>query len=115
MTPPWSMWPWKFKRPWPGFDAYPEVARAFAEGRLERQPCKVCGWWFGEAHHADYDKPLDVVFLCQHHHRQFHNTLKKRFLLANRRRYTVAFHNRVLLDLCREYLEPELPFREVAP
>jgi hypothetical protein len=26
-----------------------------------------------EAHHPDYDRPLDVVWLCTEHHKQLHN------------------------------------------
>jgi hypothetical protein len=62
-----------------------------------------------EAHHADYDKPLDVDFLCQRHHLQFHARLNKEFLQRNRRRYSLAFHNQVLSEFRREYLQPELP------
>lgn len=45
------------------------VARAIASGRLLRQPCSVCGVSNDvEAHHEDYSKPLDVTWLCTHHH-----------------------------------------------
>jgi hypothetical protein len=30
-----------------------------------------------EAHHPDYDRPLDVVWLCTAHHRQAHATARK--------------------------------------
>lgn len=47
------------------------VNRATREGRLQKQPCFVCG---GKAlaHHPDYDRPLDVVWLCQIHHKEVH-------------------------------------------
>jgi hypothetical protein len=47
------------------------VARAVREGRLKKQPCWVCGEK-AVAHHPDYDRPLDVVWLCQPHHKQAH-------------------------------------------
>lgn len=45
------------------------VARAIKSGELLRQPCSVCGCDEDvEAHHEDYDKPLDVIWLCTRHH-----------------------------------------------
>ena len=29
-----------------------------------------------EAHHPDYDQPLDVVWLCKEHHKQAHDLVK---------------------------------------
>jgi hypothetical protein len=60
-------------------------AIAIRYGVLIPEPCSVCGV-FGknesgrsiiEAHHEDYTKPLDVVWLCQKHHRERHKMLKK--------------------------------------
>ncbi len=47
------------------------VQHALRAGRLKRQPCWVCGEK-ALAHHPDYDRPLDVVWLCQPHHKQAH-------------------------------------------
>ena len=47
------------------------VARAVRNGALKKQPCWVCGC-NAVAHHPDYDRPLDVVWLCQPHHKQAH-------------------------------------------
>jgi len=47
------------------------VARALRAGTLKKQPCWVCGA-AALAHHPDYDRPLDVVWLCQPHHKQAH-------------------------------------------
>ena len=47
------------------------VSNAVRDGRLLKQPCWVCGSK-AVAHHPDYDKPLDVVWLCQPHHKQTH-------------------------------------------
>lgn len=47
------------------------VNRATREGKLKKQPCFVCGAK-ALAHHPDYDRPLDVVWLCQPHHSAAH-------------------------------------------
>jgi len=52
--------------------AHSAVARAIRNGVLERQPCESCGNPKSVAHHDDYDKPLDVRWLCQACHRQHH-------------------------------------------
>ena len=47
------------------------VGNALRSGKIKKQPCWVCGEK-AVAHHPDYDRPLDVVWLCQHHHKQTH-------------------------------------------
>jgi len=42
-------------------------------GKLIKQPCEVCGYdKYVEAHHDDYDKPMDIRWLCRNHHREHH-------------------------------------------
>jgi hypothetical protein len=51
----------------------PDVLRARNAARvLSRQPCSICGAERAEAHHPDYSKPLDVVWLCKPHHAEVH-------------------------------------------
>lgn len=58
--------------------AHHAVAQALRKGRLTREPCEACGAVHGvdgavlHAHHEDYSKPLDVVWLCRRHHRRLH-------------------------------------------
>jgi ribosomal protein S27AE len=47
---------------------YQLVARAIREGVLVRQPCERCETAKTEAHHEDYSRPLDVVWLCRKCH-----------------------------------------------
>ena len=61
----------------------PETVRSIAraaiyhakkEGKLKPGPCEVCGSVeLVNGHHKDYEKPLDVVWLCIKHHMKLHN------------------------------------------
>lgn len=49
------------------------VAYAIRKKELVRQPCEKCGTTIEVvAHHEDYNKPLDVMWLCKLHHRERH-------------------------------------------
>lgn len=48
------------------------VHYAVKHGKLFRQPCVVCGNTKSFAHHPDYSKPLEVVWLCRVHHTEVH-------------------------------------------
>ena len=51
--------------------------RAIKKGLLVPQPCEVCGAQGRmHAHHADYNKPLEVQWLCQLHHFEWHSQHK---------------------------------------
>jgi hypothetical protein len=45
-----------------------EVWKAIRKGILTKKPCLVCGKAEVHAHHPDYSKPLDVLWLCRKHH-----------------------------------------------
>jgi len=51
------------------------VSKAIKNGDLKRLPCERCGNTKSYAHHEDYDKPLEVIFLCQPCHKQRHKEL----------------------------------------
>lgn len=68
-------------------DAHRKVWEAIRRGKLVRQPCEVCGrkpWCRNGghpgayqsviAHHDDYDRPLDVRWLCTEHHAAHHRS-----------------------------------------
>jgi len=46
--------------------------KAIHWGKITKQPCEVCGKKRVQAHHKDYSKPLEVIWLCRKHHRQIH-------------------------------------------
>ncbi len=50
-----------------------DVRKAIKSGILTRQPCQVCGASPSQAHHTDYNKPLDVKWLCKKHHLEHHS------------------------------------------
>lgn len=57
------------------------VGNAVRDGAIQRQPCWVCGGK-AEAHHPDYSRPLDVVWLCSKHHKEAHGAAKSEEIAA---------------------------------
>lgn len=51
-------------------------SNAMRNGEIKPQPCEVCGCLKTEAHHFDYSKPLEVIWLCPKHHKQRHAMLR---------------------------------------
>lgn len=52
--------------------AHQAVRGAIRNGILKKQPCEICGISDSHAHHDDYEKLLDVRWLCKKHHLQEH-------------------------------------------
>ena len=48
------------------------VAYHVGKGNLKRLPCQVCGSQRSQAHHEDYDRRLDVIWLCAQCHADRH-------------------------------------------
>lgn len=60
-------------------DRYPKKYKAHnmvsshkRAGNITETPCEVCGNVKVEAHHDDYDYPLNIRWLCSPHHKQWH-------------------------------------------
>lgn len=60
-------------------EKYPEKYRArqahnafIYRGKIKREPCIVCGEIKSQAHHEDYSKPHDIIWLCGIHHKKVH-------------------------------------------
>lgn len=49
---------------------------AIKSGKLVRLPCENCGEQQSEAHHIDYNKPLEVMWLCKRCHGEWHRNHK---------------------------------------
>lgn len=58
------------------YKARTAVSNAIRDKRLFKQPCQECGSTNSQAHHEDYSKPLNVVWLCFTCHRKEHNQFK---------------------------------------
>lgn len=68
-----------FRRAKKSRDKYPEekkaraaILRATKRGEIKKGHCEICDNEKVDAHHDDYNKPLDVRWLCREHHMQWH-------------------------------------------
>ena len=52
------------------------VSHAIRAGKISKQLCEICGNIKVEAHHQDYQKPLEVKWLCPKCHRKLHREMK---------------------------------------
>lgn len=41
-------------------------------GKILRKPCVSCGNKTSEPHHPDYNKPLEIIWLCHSCHKNLH-------------------------------------------
>ena len=64
--------------------AHAAVHKALRDGTLKRGKCEECGSLRVEAHHDDYDRPLDVRWLCRRHHVEHHVRLRRQQKAARR-------------------------------
>jgi len=62
---------WRRNNP-EGARAHSAVGNAKRRGEITEAPCAVCGSDKVEAHHDDYSRPLDVLWLCHKHHMEHH-------------------------------------------
>lgn len=53
-------------------NAHVIVGNAIRGRKLFKEPCEVCGDLKVHAHHDDYLKPLNVRWLCDKHHNEWH-------------------------------------------
>lgn len=52
------------------------VYHAKKNGQLKKKPCEICDSLESQAHHEDYNKPLEVRWLCLCCHQAYHSYLK---------------------------------------
>lgn len=68
---------WRKLHPPSGEARERDIARSIAgvylrRGKITKMPCLVCESASSEMHHEDYEKPLEVVWLCREHHLAWH-------------------------------------------
>lgn len=56
----------KYPEKW---NARAKLRYAVKTGKIAKFACEKCGNFLSEAHHTDYSKALDVIWLCRRHHR----------------------------------------------
>jgi len=49
-----------------------KLGRAVKSGKIIKLNCKQCGNINTQAHHEDYSKPLEVIWLCKNCHMEHH-------------------------------------------
>lgn len=68
---------WRKKNP-EKHKAQNAVAIAIRAGKIKKRPCEKCGTIDNiHAHHEDYSKPLDIMWLCSKHHGERHIELNE--------------------------------------
>jgi hypothetical protein len=66
----------KYRNKFPDkYKATTAVNNAVASGKLKKESCMICGMTKAEAHHTDYSKHLDVLWLCRKCHCGVHKFL----------------------------------------
>ncbi len=54
------------------YKAHKSLSKALYKKEILKRNCFVCGDINSVAHHFDYSKPLNVIWLCKNHHRIYH-------------------------------------------
>jgi len=62
---------WRAENP-KKYKAHNMINNHVRAGNLHSKPCEICGCDKTVAHHDDYDQPLNIRWLCQAHHKQWH-------------------------------------------
>lgn len=51
------------------------ISVAIRDNKIHKLPCEVCKELKVQAHHTDYSKPLEVIWLCLEHHQEVHRKI----------------------------------------
>lgn len=56
--------------------AHWDIEYAIKKGKIIKNSCEICGFKNVDGHHPDYNKPLEVIWLCRKHHKEIHKSYK---------------------------------------
>lgn len=63
---------WRGKFP-ERYKAHSKLNNSIRDKKISKGKCRDCGSKNVHAHHSDYSKPLDVIWLCPLHHKKIHS------------------------------------------
>lgn len=66
---------WRVNNP-EKYKAHVVVGNALRDGKLKKGKCRGCGSLDVHAHHEDYSRPLEVVWLCDSCHKNRHGEMR---------------------------------------
>lgn len=82
--------------------------QAWLDGRIVKTPCEICGNTEVQAHHDDYNKPLEVRWMCTKCHKQWHlhnNPIRPRHerkcIICGREFKFTKYHKKYCSEECR--------------
>lgn len=55
--------------------AHQKIYRAIKSGKIQKEPCWVCGDINSHGHHSNYFLPYSVIWVCKKHHSMIHKKL----------------------------------------
>ena len=70
---------WRTNNPL-AYEAHKKLHWQITCGKIKKQPCEVCGEKNTHAHHPDYSKPFEVMWLCPIHHKLEHQRVDEKLL-----------------------------------
>lgn len=81
------------------------LRKAVKDGVIKKEPCGICQSLLSEAHHPDYSKPLDVMWLCRKHHAVWHKENgfpKAKIVVRKMKQHLINKMNDIILELKKE-------------
>ena len=60
-----------------------QIRQALVSGAIQKKHCERCGSPNSQAHHEDYNKPLDVMWLCPLDHMKRHKEIRHERKMAS--------------------------------